>query len=238
MTVPEVLRAARDTLDQALTLDWPQLALSEDARLLLLGQVWAESRFGSTSDWGTSNNWGAVTYHKGDGKFIEHADHDANGKPVVYRFQAYDTQLDAARDWLRVIMRGSVPAVISMANAYELAAAMKANRYYTGVSGTEEDRIKAYTSFLTSSAEFVRSRLAGARVQECLQAAGYDPGPVDGVIGPRTIAAVRAFQGDHGIRVSGIVDAETRLALEDSTPTDPEIVPCPSEPPPVPPEAA
>ena len=41
-------------------------------------------------------------------------------------------------------------------------------------------------------------------LQESLTALGYNPGTVDGIFGSRTEAAVRAFQGSHGIGVDGI----------------------------------
>lgn len=223
MMAPSVLRAAQATLDQALALDWPALALSADTKLLLLGQVWAESRLGSTADWGASNNWGAVTYHKGDGKFIEHADHDAHGNPVVYRFQAYDSQLEAARDWLHVLIRGGVAHALATGSAGELAAAMFANRYYTGTTGTARERIAAYAAFVSQSASFVRSVLDGARLQDRLVAAGFDPGQIDGIIGPRTRDALRAFQAAHGLPADGTLTDATRAALEEAIPTAPEL---------------
>jgi peptidoglycan hydrolase-like protein with peptidoglycan-binding domain len=36
-----------------------------------------------------------------------------------------------------------------------------------------------------------------------------DPGPIDGIFGPRTKAAVRAYQSDHGISVDGVVGDRT-----------------------------
>ncbi len=50
-------------------------------------------------------------------------------------------------------------------------------------------------------------------VQRRLAALGYEPGPLDGVYGPATAAAVTAFQRAAGIAVDGIVGLETRKAL-------------------------
>ena len=49
--------------------------------------------------------------------------------------------------------------------------------------------------------------------QEALQAKGYNPGPIDGVYGPRTTAAVRDFQKAEGLKVTGRMDADTRAKL-------------------------
>lgn len=58
------------------------------------------------------------------------------------------------------------------------------------------------------------SRGDGVRwLQTKLVQAGYDPGDIDGVLGPRTEAALKAWQGDHGFAASGVTDAEQVWAL-------------------------
>jgi hypothetical protein len=52
-----------------------------------------------------------------------------------------------------------------------------------------------------------------AEVQAGLLRIGYDPGPVDGLIGPRTRSAVRAFQRANALAVSGRIDAPFAEAL-------------------------
>ena len=43
-------------------------------------------------------------------------------------------------------------------------------------------------------------------VQEQLKAQGFNPGPVDGVLGPKTCDAVRAYQKAAGLRIDGMID--------------------------------
>ncbi|MEM6356490.1 MAG: peptidoglycan-binding protein [Pseudomonadota bacterium] len=56
-------------------------------------------------------------------------------------------------------------------------------------------------------------RAAIAEVQASLAALGYDPGPADGLPGPRTAAAIEAWQRDRGHAVTGKPDAATIAAL-------------------------
>ena len=42
-----------------------------------------------------------------------------------------------------------------------------------------------------------------ANIQAGLQRLGYDPGPADGRLGPRTQAAIREYEQDNGLLVDG-----------------------------------
>ncbi len=53
-------------------------------------------------------------------------------------------------------------------------------------------------------------------VQQNLTDLGYDPGPVDGVVGPRTRAATRNFQADIGMPVDGEISDKLYTALNDA----------------------
>jgi peptidoglycan hydrolase-like protein with peptidoglycan-binding domain len=55
------------------------------------------------------------------------------------------------------------------------------------------------------------------RVQETLKSEGYDVGAVDGVWGPNTEDALRAFQQAKGIPATGRLNEDTVLALGFST---------------------
>lgn len=51
------------------------------------------------------------------------------------------------------------------------------------------------------------------QAQQQLKAAGFDPGPVDGHLGPNTRAALRDYQAAHSLPKTGKLDRETRRSL-------------------------
>jgi peptidoglycan hydrolase-like protein with peptidoglycan-binding domain len=53
-------------------------------------------------------------------------------------------------------------------------------------------------------------------VQRGLRDKGVNPGPIDGVVGPRTREAVRAFQTRYGMKPSGELDNQLLFALGDA----------------------
>ena len=56
-------------------------------------------------------------------------------------------------------------------------------------------------------------RAARQRIQRGLQAAGFNPGGVDGMFGPRTRAAIRGWQSSRGVRATGYLDGASVAAL-------------------------
>jgi hypothetical protein len=50
-------------------------------------------------------------------------------------------------------------------------------------------------------------------IQKLLQKLGYDPGKIDGLNGPHTEKAVKAFQKDHGLTVDGKAGPKTQAAM-------------------------
>ena len=56
-------------------------------------------------------------------------------------------------------------------------------------------------------------RAARRRIQQGLQAAGFDPGGADGLFGPRTRAAIRNWQTARGARPTGYLDGPSAAAL-------------------------
>lgn len=51
------------------------------------------------------------------------------------------------------------------------------------------------------------------QAQQALKDKGHNPGPIDGVQGPRTTAALREYQKAENIKVTGRLDSETKSHL-------------------------
>lgn len=51
-------------------------------------------------------------------------------------------------------------------------------------------------------------------VQKALKDNGHDPGRIDGVMGPRTTAALRAYQKEQGLAATGQLDDATLAKLD------------------------
>lgn len=54
-----------------------------------------------------------------------------------------------------------------------------------------------------------------SHLQTILEARGFDPGPIDGIFGPRTEAAVKAYQEAYALKVDGIVGPITWGSLNE-----------------------
>jgi peptidoglycan hydrolase-like protein with peptidoglycan-binding domain len=75
------------------------------------------------------------------------------------------------------------------------------------------DKTKAKTRELKNKVSNKMDRGDTKNAQQALQAKGYNPGPIDGVHGSRTSAALRDFQKAEGLTVTGQLDGETRARL-------------------------
>ncbi len=83
----------------------------------------------------------------------------------------------------------------SMSNPSHGDAARSAGTSQSGMGGP------------TQSSDAVRE------AQQALQQKGHDVGPIDGVMGPKTSAALREFQQAEGLKASGRLDRQTLSAL-------------------------
>jgi peptidoglycan hydrolase-like protein with peptidoglycan-binding domain len=72
----------------------------------------------------------------------------------------------------------------------------------------EDNRLaKKYHKRASSKGETVK------QAQQQLKAAGFDPGAVDGHMGPKTRAALRDYQAAHSIPKTGKLDRATQKSL-------------------------
>ena len=93
---------------------------------------------------------------------------------------------------------------------------------FDNLVGTGAD--KEISSFVEGLKEIKRLLQYGSvgddvkKLQTALDELGYDLGKpgIDGIIGPITEAAIKAFQKDHNLEIDGIVGPETLAALEEA----------------------
>jgi len=85
-----------------------------------------------------------------------------------------------------------------------------------GGSGTETPG-KSSAGSTTSGKSGVDQAKGGAeqikKVQKALQEKGADPGPVDGIMGPKTEAALKSFQKEEKLPETGHMDRQTLAKL-------------------------
>ncbi len=122
-------------------------------------------------------------------------------------------KIDVRVDKGVVTLTGEAPSVTASAKASEVA------RYVPGVRSVRNEVMFERRGDATTDRSM---RAAGARtgsadvraMQETLKERGYDPGAVDGIMGPRTAAALREYQQKENLRVTGQLDAETVSSLK------------------------
>lgn len=69
------------------------------------------------------------------------------------------------------------------------------------------------TASATRGAPGALSASVVRKIQRRLNQEGYNSGPVDGIVGPQTRQALRAYQDDNGIQANGQIDERTLAGL-------------------------
>jgi len=150
----------------------------------------------------------------GDRKVIDISDKDIT-RQVEGRLSrdAHLKKVDVRTDGGAVILMGAVPSIGASARASELAR---------GVPGVR--MVKNELTYEASKGAGAHMRPAGwyAQVivmQQALKDKGFDPGPTDGVMGPRTAAALMAYQKSENLPTTGTLDGDTgaKLGMKVST---------------------
>jgi hyperosmotically inducible protein len=169
-------------------------------------------------------------------KMVEAKD-DEITKQVKAKFKADPKlkSLDVRSDNGVVTLQGKLPSITDSARASQMAREVPGVRsvrndttYETPSASMDSDRTVARKddSMKTDRrAEMTRDRNADMQssqqvqahvraAQEKLKEKGYDPGPIDGIWGPRTAAAVAEFQRKENLTVTSRLDSNTLGKLE------------------------
>ena len=78
--------------------------------------------------------------------------------------------------------------------------------------------VKNELTYAAAAGGSMRSSAKGSNVQvmemqQALKDKGFDPGSVDGVMGPKTRSALRAYQKSENLTTTGRLDGDTRAKL-------------------------
>lgn len=84
--------------------------------------------------------------------------------------------------------------------------------------GIESDSATSTTSGLTETDSVPAASFVVSVIQESLDSLGYDVGPIDGIPGPESYAALASFQSDNGLESTGELDGATTIALAEASP--------------------
>jgi len=164
---------------------------------------------------------------KADKKMVEAKDEDLT-KQVKTRLQS-DARLkkvDVRVDNGVVTLQGKVASIADSARASQLARgvpgvrAVKNDMTFDSAMddpstmrnrlGRTKDTMKDKMATMTDGSDKVTgSQTHVAAAQQALQKEGFNPGPIDGYMGPRTAAAAREFQQKEQLKVTGQLDPET-----------------------------
>lgn len=144
----------------------------------------------------------------GDRKVVDTSDKDIT-RQVEGRF-SNDAQLrkvDVRTEGGAVILTGAVSSIGASARASELAR---------GVPGVR--MVKNELTFEAGGRQGFRARPIGSYgqvvvMQQALKDKGFDPGATDGVMGPRTTTALKAYQKSENLPTTGTMDGDTGAKL-------------------------
>jgi hyperosmotically inducible periplasmic protein len=168
----------------------------------------------------------------GSVKKVVEAKDDEITKQVKSRFKA-DPKLksiDVRTDNGVVTLQGKLPSITDSARASQMAREVpgvrsvrndttyespKASLAPDGAKPTMKEKVSQKMERMKDSMTADTKGQAHVRAaQEKLKDKGYDPGPIDGIWGPRTAAAVSDFQRKESLTVTSRLDPETLGKLE------------------------
>jgi hyperosmotically inducible protein len=122
--------------------------------------------------------------------------------PLVERCPASKAD---AHGWWRGHLTGAVSSIGASARASELA------RGVPGVRMVKNEL--AYGGTHVTRGSTARSHAQVGAMQQALKDKGFDPGATDGVMGPKTTEALKAYQKSENLPTTGTMDGDTGAKL-------------------------
>ncbi len=138
-------------------------------------------------------------------------------------------KVDVRSDGGVVTLTGDVAGIEQSARASEMARDVRGVRAVKNdLTADQRQRETTGRTAAPAGQQHVK------RAQQALKDSGIDPGPVDGIMGPQTAAALETYQRRENLTVTGRADAETlgRLGIGVGGPSD-TTRPAPATKPPV-----
>jgi hypothetical protein len=103
-----------------------------------------------------------------------------------------------------------------IAGIFTAGQALGVGQTQWGSEGTQMEKQHGVVSESERMAALELDREQVRELQKILNDKGYEAGPVDGIIGPRTTNAITEFQKSEGLASTGSADEETLRALAPS----------------------
>jgi hyperosmotically inducible periplasmic protein len=130
-------------------------------------------------------------------------------------------KVDVRTDGGKVILTGTVPSIGASARASELARDVAGTRAVKNELTYDPANRAISPAPRSSKGAAVHASKVGASgshaqvmaFQQALKDKGFDPGPIDGTVGPRTTAAVRAYQKAENLTMTGEMNPDTATKL-------------------------
>jgi hyperosmotically inducible protein len=144
----------------------------------------------------------------GDRKVIDTSDKDIT-RQVEGRLSkdARLKKVDVRTDGGAVILTGAVQSIGASARASELA------RGVPGVRAVKNELTYDAAMRDRSGVTPTRSQSQVMAMQQALKEKGFEPGPIDGVMGPRTASALKEYQKAENLKMTGQMDRDTAAKL-------------------------
>lgn len=143
----------------------------------------------------------------GDRKAVDTSDKDItrqveDGVSKDVRLKKVEVRTDGGV----VMLTGAVGSIGASARASEIArgvAGVRAVKNELSYDSAQGDRPKTTTG----------SHAAVMTMQQALKDKGFDPGPLDGIAGPRTASALKAYQKSQNLAMTGTMNDDTAAKL-------------------------